>query len=588
MLSVKLAAAFTGFLFISSPLVHAMGFEDRPSGGISPMVLAAQPPMRPEHRSPGKLEKTPTLSSLSVRSEERARRSPRLQRLEVPKILSFAVTFADRPGLLAGRPIARRETVRSMRFEDRPGLSESRPDSKSRALTISSLAVRNEERLHSPPRADRYSVPKGLRMGLENLQEALSGRRMKLAASSSAVRFEDRPGLSESRPDSKSRALTISSLAVRNEERLNRPPRADRYLVAKGLRMGLEDLQGALSGRRMKLAAASSAMRFEDRPGLLANRTVTDAAAVWSMRFEDRPGLTSERPSRASLIDSLPLLGFAEFCAANPHRCDRFAFAQRRAVMTPTGWDNHRLIAYAGTAINFSTLATPYLRHQPKSWHLSPNPDACQIMSHPKQRYLDCLGLPARVLQNKAEIASPIYQRIGLIPRGGGRHKIGKAYRISGMLFRPHKDPTYNRVGVASWYGAQFHRRMTANGEWFDMEYYSAAHATMPLPSYARVTNLENGKEMIVRVNDRGPFIKGRIIDLSKKSAEFLEFKRQGTAKVRVQYVGPAPLDDSGPHLAAMNRELERGTPLDQMIAAASGLRHQAALDASSANLFTE
>jgi rare lipoprotein A (peptidoglycan hydrolase) len=494
-----------------------MGFEDRPGGGISRLNMAARPPMRPEYRSASKLEKTPTLSSLSFRSQERASRPPRLQRLEAPKILSFAVTLADRPGLLAGRPIPRQEAVRPMRFEDRPGLSESRPDSKSKALTISSLSVRNEERLNRPPRVDRFPVAK-----------------------------------------------------------------------STGLGMRFEAPQGALSSRRMKLAAANPAIRFEDRPGLLANLRVIDAAAVRSMKFEDRPGLASERPRRVSLMDSLPLLGFAEFCAANPQRCDPFAFARRRAVMTPTGWDDHRLITYADTAINFSTLATPYLRQQPRSWHLSANPDACRIMSHPKQRYLDCLGLPARVLKNKAEIASPIYQRVGLIPRGGGQHKLGKAYRISGMLFRPHKDPTYNRVGVASWYGAQFHRRMTANGEWFDMEYYSAAHATMPLPSYARVTNLENGREMIVRVNDRGPFIKGRIIDLSKKSAELLDFKRRGTAKVRVQYVGPAPLDDSGPHLAAMNRELERGTPLDQMIAAASGLRHQAALDAFSANLFTE
>ena len=129
---------------------------------------------------------------------------------------------------------------------------------------------------------------------------------------------------------------------------------------------------------------------------------------------------------------------------------------------------------------------------------------------------------------------------------------------------------------------------MTANGEWFDMEYSSAAHATMPLPSYARVTNLANGKEIIVRVNDRGPFVSGRIIDLSRKSAEILAFRIQGTAKVRVQYVGPAPLDDRGSHLAAMNRELERGTPLNQLIAAASGLHQQQAMVTTSSPSFTE
>jgi rare lipoprotein A len=98
----------------------------------------------------------------------------------------------------------------------------------------------------------------------------------------------------------------------------------------------------------------------------------------------------------------------------------------------------------------------------------------------------------------------------------------------------------------------------------------TAAHATLPLPSYVKVTNLENGREVVVRVNDRGPFVGTRIIDLSKRSAEALDFKRKGKAKVRVQYIGPAPLDDNGKHLLAMNRELERDTPLPKMIAAAS------------------
>jgi rare lipoprotein A len=119
------------------------------------------------------------------------------------------------------------------------------------------------------------------------------------------------------------------------------------------------------------------------------------------------------------------------------------------------------------------------------------------------------------------------------------------------------------------------------------MEYLSAAHATLPLPCYAHVTNLENGKEMIVRVNDRGPFVSGRIIDLSKRAAEILDFKTQGVAKVRVQYVGPAPLDDRGHQLAAMNRELGRGTPVNRIIAQARGLHQQAAL-ADGPRSFTE
>jgi rare lipoprotein A len=101
----------------------------------------------------------------------------------------------------------------------------------------------------------------------------------------------------------------------------------------------------------------------------------------------------------------------------------------------------------------------------------------------------------------------------------------------------------------------------------------TAAHPTLPLPSYAKVTNVNNGKTVVVRINDRGPFVGPRIIDLSKQSASALGFKQQGTATVRVQYIGPAPLNDDGSNLMAMNEELERGTPLRQMIAAAGGKR---------------
>jgi rare lipoprotein A len=174
-----------------------------------------------------------------------------------------------------------------------------------------------------------------------------------------------------------------------------------------------------------------------------------------------------------------------------------------------------------------------------------------------------------------AGIGSPIYKGTGPLPKGGGRYTVGDAYEVAGLWFRPKSDPTYDRTGVASWYGPQFHRRMTSNGEWFDMDYMSAAHTTMPLPSYAKVTNLENGRSIVVRVNDRGPFVDDRIIDLSRRSADILGFIRQGTAQVRVQYIGPAPLNDTGSHLAAMNDELLRGTPLRQMLAAAEYSRPQ-------------
>ncbi|VAV88490.1 Septum-associated rare lipoprotein A [hydrothermal vent metagenome] len=170
-----------------------------------------------------------------------------------------------------------------------------------------------------------------------------------------------------------------------------------------------------------------------------------------------------------------------------------------------------------------------------------------------------------------AGTGSPVYKKSGEIPKGGGRRHLGKPYSIAGRKFYPRKDPTYNKVGIASWYGKRFHRRATSNGEWYDMNYLSAAHPTLPLPSYAKVTNVATGKTLVVRVNDRGPFVGNRIIDLSRASAEYLGTKRKGTAKVRVEYIGPAPLNDKGVHLAAMNRELARGTPKYKMIARANG-----------------
>ena len=172
-----------------------------------------------------------------------------------------------------------------------------------------------------------------------------------------------------------------------------------------------------------------------------------------------------------------------------------------------------------------------------------------------------------------AGTGSPRYKGTGPVPMGGGRYHIGEPYQVAGRWFKPREQPNYDKTGPASWYGEAFNRRMTSNGEWFDMTRLTAAHPTLPLPSYAKVTNVSNGNSIVVRINDRGPFVGPRIIDLSKQSASALGFKRQGTATVRVQYIGPAPLDDDGSNLIAMNRELENGTPLRQMIAAASGKR---------------
>ena len=128
------------------------------------------------------------------------------------------------------------------------------------------------------------------------------------------------------------------------------------------------------------------------------------------------------------------------------------------------------------------------------------------------------------------------------VRKGGGRYQIGKPYTIRGKKYFPKLDPNLRQTGLASWYGPNFHGRLTANGEVYDQYSLSAAHPTMPLPSYAKVTNLENGSSVTVRVNDRGPFSKNRIIDLSSRAAQLLGYTKQGVAKVKVEYAGKAPL----------------------------------------------
>ncbi|WP_170314083.1 septal ring lytic transglycosylase RlpA family protein [Lichenihabitans psoromatis] len=129
------------------------------------------------------------------------------------------------------------------------------------------------------------------------------------------------------------------------------------------------------------------------------------------------------------------------------------------------------------------------------------------------------------------------------VPRGGGSYLVGRPYVIGGRSYYPSERPSgYSVVGMASWYGDAFHGRRTANGEVFDKGSISAAHPTLPLPSYVRVTNLNNNRSMIVRVNDRGPYHGGRVMDVSQRVAESLDFRRAGTARIRVEYIGKASL----------------------------------------------
>jgi rare lipoprotein A len=131
------------------------------------------------------------------------------------------------------------------------------------------------------------------------------------------------------------------------------------------------------------------------------------------------------------------------------------------------------------------------------------------------------------------------------VPKGGGTYRVGKPYVVGGHTYVPEEDINYSTEGVASFYGDEFHGRYTANGEVFDMNSISAAHPTLPMPSYVRVTNLTNHRSLVVRVNDRGPYANDRIIDLSVQSAKLLGFYGHGLAKVRVDYVGRAPLAGS-------------------------------------------
>ncbi|CAO4171648.1 Endolytic peptidoglycan transglycosylase RlpA [Methylorubrum populi] len=139
-----------------------------------------------------------------------------------------------------------------------------------------------------------------------------------------------------------------------------------------------------------------------------------------------------------------------------------------------------------------------------------------------------------------------LYNEGDVIPKGGGRRFSGKPYVVAGKTYVPREDARgYMREGLASWYGSAFHGRVTANGEVFDRHSIAAAHPTLPLPSYVRVTNLDNGYSMMLRVNDRGPYHAGRLMDVSEEAARALDFHRKGTARVRVEYAGKASIAGS-------------------------------------------
>ncbi|MBQ9235864.1 MAG: septal ring lytic transglycosylase RlpA family protein [Alphaproteobacteria bacterium] len=127
------------------------------------------------------------------------------------------------------------------------------------------------------------------------------------------------------------------------------------------------------------------------------------------------------------------------------------------------------------------------------------------------------------------------YDQASAISGQGGIYKVGNPYQVKGKWYYPKEDYSYSEVGVASWYGEDFHAKRTANGEKYDMNALTAAHRTLPLPSIVKVTNLQNGRSLVLRVNDRGPYASNRILDVSKRAAGLLGFQTQGTTKVRVE-----------------------------------------------------
>lgn len=166
------------------------------------------------------------------------------------------------------------------------------------------------------------------------------------------------------------------------------------------------------------------------------------------------------------------------------------------------------------------------------------NPDESERGSAPSGQvvWLMCLRLCLLLVLAAALAGCATTHRAG----NAGAYRVGSPYQVAGKWYYPREQVDYNETGLASWYGPGFNGRPTADGETYDQRSLTAAHATLPLPVNVRVTNLDNGRSIVLRVNDRGPFHPGRIIDVSERAAELLGFKEAGTARVRVEYLGRA------------------------------------------------
>ena len=156
-------------------------------------------------------------------------------------------------------------------------------------------------------------------------------------------------------------------------------------------------------------------------------------------------------------------------------------------------------------------------------------------MQGTKYLYLASVLILGACAYGSVDLGDGKYTQASAITGQGGVYKVGNPYKIMGKWYYPKEDYSYSEVGTASWYGKDFHAKKTANGERYDMNSLTAAHRTLPLPSIVKVTNLENGRSLVLRVNDRGPYAKNRIIDVSRRASQLLGFYTQGTTKVRVE-----------------------------------------------------
>ena len=280
--------------------------------------------------------------------------------------------------------------------------------------------------------------------------------------------------------------------------------------------------------------SVSLAAPFKPRPVQVDNG---EAASPWS-----EPSPATRAPNRTASTPTSPSLSSS-----------RNAATQIAPAGTGTGSASRPATARRADTVQMASLSPVATRALPGL--ASAQAHGSQIRASqtqppqatvPQQRSSDrAAGLSAAADASQAVAiliagSTPVSAPAVRPPDVAAFQKIGAPYQANGIWYIPAHEPDYDETGTASWYGRDFHGRPTANGEIFDMNMVTAAHPTLPIPSLVEVTNLENGRSMIVRVNDRGPFVANRLIDVSARGAEVLGFKERGSTQVRVRYVGPA------------------------------------------------